>query len=84
MKYAHTSYNTRLALRPPFGRLGFQKITVGLRPLCNFLPPQFASPANLRFAYPGCQTVANLKRYAKYPLDIFNIIVNYKTWKQLY
>jgi len=38
--------------------------TVRAYALCGFFaPPQFASPANLRFAYSGCQTVANLKRY---------------------
>ena len=74
-----TSHNTRLALRPPFGGLGFRKTPFGRglkseRPLRYFAPPQFASPANLRFAYSGCQTVANLKRYATYFSGIFVIL----------
>jgi len=73
-KYGHTAVNTRLALRPPFGGLGFRKTPFGLRPLRYFAPPQFASPANLRFAYSGCQTVANLKRYAKGRLNWLELI----------
>ena len=64
-KYGHTAVNTRLALRALFAPSGSAKHRLGLRPLRYFAPPQFASPANLRFAYSGCQTVANLKRYTK-------------------
>ena len=60
-----TTHNTRLALRALIALSGSAKYRSGYRPLRYFAPPQFASPANLRFAYSGCQTVANLKRYAK-------------------
>jgi hypothetical protein len=49
----------------------------GLRPLQDFVPPQFANPAKTAnrwfdgFAYSGWQNVANLERYVKYKMQHF-------------
>jgi len=64
-KYGHTAVNTRLALRPPFGGLGFRKTPFGLRPLRYFAPPQLGQGSMLRIALLPAPTVANLKRYMK-------------------
>jgi hypothetical protein len=42
----------------PLKRLACIRLGQSLRSFPRLIPAQFASPANLRFAYSGCQTVA--------------------------
>ena len=41
-----------------------------IRPLCGFVAPHFASPANLRFAYSGLQNVVYLERCVPFVLKL--------------
>jgi hypothetical protein len=54
---AKSSLN-RIINASPLKRLGFRSArSFRCAPFPRLTPAQFASPANLRFAYPGCQTV---------------------------
>jgi hypothetical protein len=57
-----TALNKRLALTALFGRFGFRKNAVGLRPLCIFTPPHFFAPVKMLriFPYRAQKNVANL------------------------
>jgi hypothetical protein len=43
-------------------------------PFPRLTPAQFASPANLRFAYPGWQTVVYNRRYVPFCNELYKNI----------
>ena len=62
MVYGQTALNKRYTLRRLSAARGSVLLGHGLRHSHAALHPQFASPANLRFAYSGLQTVVYLER----------------------
>jgi len=77
-----TAFNTRLALRRPFGRLrGSQNTSRAWaealeRPLWCFVHPHFCSPTKpVGFAHSGCKNIANLIRYVQVCLKQYKLFI---------